>query len=102
MKLNPPLAEDAAAMLESVPDSLQIITPAPPTAEAPPAPTGPGAPNLAEPVITLDEFCQQQSLTDRRVTLLAGFHYAARRAHLHTGALSEFHAALAAFAAAPA
>lgn len=53
-----------------------------------------------EPVITLDEFCQQQSLTDRRVTLLGGFHYVMQRAGRHTGTFTEFHAALAVFAGA--
>ena len=82
------------------PDAAVAMPPLDPVAE-PPLPPEPEPEPEPEPVITLDEFCQHQSLTDRRVTLLGGFHYAQRRAGSRTGTQTQFRAAFEAFAAAP-
>ena len=77
------------------PDAAVALAAPDPVIESPSLPA-----SDSEPVITLDEFCQQKSLTDRRVTLLGGFYYAMQRAGRNAGTFTEFRAALAAFAGA--
>lgn len=52
--------------------------------------------------ITLDEFCQRLSETERRVALLGAFHFEMKRQKRQTGLSSDYHAAYATFINAPA
>lgn len=51
----------------------------------------------ATPHITLDEFCQVLSKTDRRVELISAFHFHERSAGRTSGNESEFRARLEKF-----